>query len=194
MVSAGPPLWNGPLLVRAQEIPAIGLVASVEVETSETGSPVFGTDGNHLNDAAGGAGGGTAAGVMTGGGVTVNVAGSLLPAGFEGSELAWVATAVYCPLESAGLALLDVQPPPLPVAVAIETTGPFAVVPAWIWTVTGVMSLAAPVKDGVVLLEGEVGEFKVTVGAAVKLVFTVNETGGLVPVSEAKLVCFACAV
>ena len=106
----------------------------------------------------------------------------------------WVATALYCPLVRAGLALLDIQLLPLPVAVAIETTGPFAVAPAWIWTVTGVMSLAAPVKDGVVLLEGEVGEFKVTVGAAVKLVFTVNKTGGLVPVSEARLVCFACAV
>ena len=192
-MSTGPTPWNGPLLVRAHAIPAIGLVASVEVETSETGSPVFGTDGNHVNDATGGEGVVTGEGV-TGEGVTVNVTGSLLPAGFEGSELGWVATAVYCPLERAGLALLDVQALPLPVAVAIETTGPFAVVPAWIWTVTGVRSLAAPVKDGVVLLEGEVGRFTVTVGAAVKLVFTMNRTGGLVPVSEVRLVCFACAV
>ena len=129
MVSTTPPPRNGPVLVRAQAIPAIGLVASAEVETSETGSPVFGTDGNHLNDATGGAGG-TAAGVMTGGGVTVNVAGSLLPAGFEGNELAWVATAVYCPLGRAGLALPDIHPAPVPVAVAVETTVPLAVAPA----------------------------------------------------------------
>ena len=49
--------------------------------------------------------------------------------------------------------------------------------------------------DGVLLLEGEVGEFKVTVGAAmVELTVTRNVIGELVPVSEVKLVCVACAV
>ena len=130
MVSTAPPPWNGPLLVRAQAIPVIGLAASVEIDTSETGSPVSGTGGNHLNEATGGAGGGTAAGVMTGGGVTVNVTGPLLPAGSPTSEFAWLATAVYCPLDRAGLALPDVQLAPVPVAVAVETTVPFAVAPA----------------------------------------------------------------
>ena len=123
--------------------------------------------------------------MMTGGGVTVNVTGSLLPAGFPRIELTWVAIAVYCPLARAGLALPDVQPAPVPVAVAAETTAPFAVTPAWIWTVTGVVSLAVPVKDGVVLLEGDGGGLKVTLGAAVS---TVNVTGALVPVSEERLV------
>jgi len=108
----------------------IGLTASAEVDTSETGSPVSGTSGNHLNEATGPAREGTVAGVMIGGGVTVNVTGSLLPAGFPWCELVWVATAVYCPLDRAGLALPDVQPAPVPVAVAVETTVPFAVTPA----------------------------------------------------------------
>jgi hypothetical protein len=55
-----------PLLVSAQAIPVIGLVASVEIDTSETGSPVCGTGGNHLNEASGGVGGATAAGVGRG--------------------------------------------------------------------------------------------------------------------------------
>ena len=59
---------------------------------------------------------------------TTNVTGELVPAGFP-SELGCVATAVYWPLESAGLALLDVQPPPSGVAVAVEMTVPFAVLP-----------------------------------------------------------------
>src|SRR5437870_597717 len=57
-----------------------------------------------------------------------NVTAVLVPAGFP-SELGCVATAVYWPLESAGLALLDVQPPPSGVAVAVEMTVPFAVLP-----------------------------------------------------------------
>src|SRR5437879_1570972 len=56
------------------------------------------------------------------------------------------------------------------------------------------MSLAVPVKDGVVLLDGDAGEFKVTVGAAEASGFTVNVTGALLPVSDARLVCVACAV
>jgi len=97
-------------------------------------------------------------------------------------------------VERAGLAVLDVQPLPVPAAVASDTTAPFAVAPAWIWTVTGVVSLAVPVKDGVVLLEGWVSEFKVTVGGIAESEFTVKVTGALVPVSEVRLVWFACAV
>jgi len=160
------------LLVRAQAIPAIGLAGSVEVDTSETGSPVRGMGGNHLNEATGGVWGRTAAGGATVNGATVNVTGSFLPAGFPGSKLAWVATAVYCPVDRAGLALLDAQPLPVPVAVVTETIVPFAVAPAWIWTVTGVMSLAVPVKDGVMLLDGDWGEVNVTVGAAGAAVVT----------------------
>ena len=61
---------------------------------------------------------------------TVNVTGSLTPEGLP-SELSWAAVAVYCPLERAGLAWPDVQSPPVPVAVALETTEPSAVDPAW---------------------------------------------------------------
>ena len=74
---------------------------------------------------------------------------------------------------------------------AIETSVPFTVAPVWIWTVTGVVSLAVPVKDGVVLLDGDSGEFKATLGAVMS---TVNVTGKLVPISDVKLVCDACAV
>src|SRR5664280_2638916 len=55
---------------------------------------------------------------------TVNVTGLLTPAGFPG-EPAWVAVAVYCPVSRAGLALPEFQLPPVPVAVAVETTEPF---------------------------------------------------------------------
>ena len=60
---------------------------------------------------------------------TTNVTGELVPAGFP-SELGCVATAVYWPLESVGLALPDVQPPPFGVAVAVEMTVPLALLPA----------------------------------------------------------------
>ena len=56
---------------------------------------------------------------------------------------------------------------------------------------TGVVSLAVPVNDGVVLSDGDSGGFNVTVGAAVS---TVNVTGELVPVSDGRFVCVACAV
>jgi hypothetical protein len=79
----------------------------------------------------------------------------------------------------------------VPVAVAIATSVPFSVAPVWIWTVIGVVSLAVPVKAGVVLLDGDSGEFKVTLGAAVS---TVNVTAALVPVSDFGLVCEARAV
>ena len=56
------------------------------------------------------------------------------------------------------------------------------------------MSLALPVKDGIVLLDGDVGESKVTVGATESALCSVNVTGELLPVSNARLVCVACAV
>jgi len=45
----------------------------------------------------------------------------LLPSGFP-SELSCVATAVYSPLGSSGLAWPELQSPPFPVAVALETS------------------------------------------------------------------------
>jgi hypothetical protein len=85
--------------------------------------------GNHLKEASGGAGGGMTAGVKTGGDVIVNVTGPLLPAGFP-RELSWTATAVYSPVDNAGLASLDFQPAPVPAAVAVETSVPVAVAPS----------------------------------------------------------------
>jgi hypothetical protein len=140
----------------------IGLVASLELETIDTGSPVWGTGGNHLNDATGGGGVG----------VTVNVTGPLLPVGLP-YELSWEATAVYCPSGSAGLAGPEVQAAPVPVALAAETIVPFALAPEWIRIVTGVLSLPLPVNDGVAFHGGVLGEFSVTAGGAVS---TVNVT------------------
>jgi len=123
---------------------------------------------------------------------TVKVLDELVPAGFP-SELGSVAVAVYCPLGRAGLALFDVQAPPVAVALAVETTVPLADAPAKIWTVTGsVGSLALPVKDGVVSFEGDFGWFKVTVG---ELVSTVNVAGALSPLGfPSELSCVATAV
>src|SRR5438128_1517698 len=60
------------------------------------------------------------------------------------------------------------------------------------WMTTEVVSLAVPVNDGVVSLEGDFGWANVTVGEAVS---TVKVTGGsLRPVSVRMLVCVACAV
>jgi hypothetical protein len=70
---------------------------------------------------------------VTVGGVvlTTNVTDALRPAGFP-SGLSCVATAVkVCrPVESAGFALPEVQLPPVPVAVALETSVPSALVPS----------------------------------------------------------------
>ena len=62
---------------------------------------------------------------------TMNPTGGLLPAGFP-RELAWMATAVkVCsPLGRAGVALPEVQLPPVPVAVAVDRTVPSAFVPS----------------------------------------------------------------
>ena len=43
-------------------------------------------------------------------------------------------------------------------------------------------------------VDGDGSEFKVTVGAGEGAGFTVNVTGALIPVSNARLVCVACAV
>jgi len=59
---------------------------------------------------------------------TVNLTGALVPVGLP-SELGWLATAVYCPLGSVGLALPELQLPPAGVAVAVATMAPVAVVP-----------------------------------------------------------------
>ncbi len=47
VLSAGGPTLSAPLPVSAQANPVIGLLAPVEVDTSETGSPVCGAEGNH---------------------------------------------------------------------------------------------------------------------------------------------------
>ena len=54
-----------------------------------------------------------------------------------------------------------------------------------------VLSLAKPPNAGVALLDGDGGRSSVTSGEAVS---TVNVTGALVPASEARLRCVACAV
>lgn len=53
--------------------------------------------------------------------LTVKLTVLLLPVGFP-SELAWVAIAEYCPLERAGLAPPELQSPPVPPAVALDTS------------------------------------------------------------------------
>src|SRR5207248_90643 len=59
---------------------------------------------------------------------TVKVTALLAPGGLS-SELSCVASAVYWPLESAGLAAPDAKAPPVPVAVAVATAGPLTVAP-----------------------------------------------------------------
>src|ERR1039458_7177503 len=56
VLTACPPAANTPLPLTSQANAVIGLVASVELDTSETGSPVCGVTGNHVKDAAGAAG------------------------------------------------------------------------------------------------------------------------------------------
>ena len=73
VLSTGLPAWNAPVAPKAQAKAVIGLAISVELDTSETLSPVFGAGGNHLKDAAGGAG------AADGGALTVKVTGALLP-------------------------------------------------------------------------------------------------------------------
>src|SRR6266516_898874 len=52
----GPPAWNGPkgpLSATSHPYPAIGLVRSEDVDTSENLSPTRGEEGNHRKDATG---------------------------------------------------------------------------------------------------------------------------------------------
>ena len=77
---------------------------------------------------------------------TEKVTGALSPAGFPG-ELPCVATAVYWPLTSEGLALLELHAPPVPVAMSLETSVPSDGMPAWLSFVTAsVRSLAVLLK------------------------------------------------
>jgi hypothetical protein len=52
----------------------------------------------------------------------------------------------------------------------MATGVPSAVSPLYTATVTGVVSLAVPLKDGAVFFDGEVGCSSVTVGASVPMV------------------------
>ena len=94
------------------------------------------------------------------------------------SELSWVAFAVYDPLVSGGVALPEPHVPPLPFAVAVETS---SLAELKIWTITGLLgSVPVPEKVGVVLFEGVGGWLRVTAG---EFVLTVNVTVPLLPVS-----------
>src|SRR6202035_2651671 len=99
--------------------------------------------------------------------LTVNLMVLLTPCGLP-RELAWVATAWYWPLEREGLAPPEFQPPGALVASALETS---VFEELKMWTTTAVVSLASPLKDGVVLFDGEGIESSVTLGEAV---LTVN--------------------
>ena len=60
------------------------------------------------------------------------------------------------------------------------------------WTTTGVVSLPVPLNDGVLLFDGDVGWFSVTVGDAV---LTTKVTAALLPSGfPRELGCVACAV
>jgi hypothetical protein len=72
----GPPAANAPVPARSQAKAVMGLALSVELETSETVWPTRGLEGNHVNEAAGGAGEECAADE---GPVTTNVLVALTP-------------------------------------------------------------------------------------------------------------------
>src|SRR5437763_8092396 len=126
---------------------------------------------------------------------TVKITGTLVPSGLPASELFCDATAVYVcfPVSKAGLAGLDVHASPTGVAVASDTGVPVGRSPSNTLIVTGVVSLAVPVNDGVRWFDGEVGCASVTVGAAV---FTLNVAGALRPsgLPAIELRCVAIAV
>ncbi len=122
---------------------------------------------------------------------TLKVTGGLLPVGFP-SELGWYATAVYWPFDRSGVTVPEVQLPPVPGALAVDTGVPSVFVPEYTLMVTRVLSLPVPVKEGVVSLERTAGDFKVTVGGAV---LTVNATWLLTPAGfPRELSCVAIAV
>src|SRR5206468_6408842 len=54
VTATGPPSTNAPFPARSHAKPALGLAGSIEVDTSDTGSPVWGAGGNQRNDAVGG--------------------------------------------------------------------------------------------------------------------------------------------
>src|SRR3981189_388352 len=100
--------------------------------------------------------------------------------------------AVCCPFGRAGLAWPELHSAPLPVAVAFATASPSALLPLKIWTVTCVLSLPKPLKDGVVFLEGDSIGFRVTVGEEVS---TSKLTVLLLPSGfPSELFCVAIAV
>jgi hypothetical protein len=122
---------------------------------------------------------------------TVKVTGGLLPVGFP-SELGWYATAVYWPFDRSGVTVPEVQLPPVPAALAVDTGVPSVFVPEYTLIVTRVVSLPVPVKEGVVSLERTAGDFNVTVGGAV---LTVNATWLLTPAGfPRELSCVAIAL
>jgi hypothetical protein len=90
-------------------------------------------------------------------------------------------------LGNTGAATVEVQPPATGVAVAVAIGEPLGLDPAQILTVTGVVSLAVPAKEGVLLLDGDGGELNVTVGGAV---FTTNVTGLLLPGGFPRELCW----
>src|SRR5438552_3263518 len=73
VLATGPDTLNGPFPARSQERPVIGLMASLELDTSTTVCPTTGAGGNQLNEATGSALG------CVGGAVSVNVTGALAP-------------------------------------------------------------------------------------------------------------------
>jgi hypothetical protein len=90
-----PPVANAPVPATSQANAVIGLLASVELDTSDTFSPARGADGNQLNDAAGGGRWAAADGDAP---VTTNVLVGLRPTFPAASACA--ARTVYVPGES----------------------------------------------------------------------------------------------
>ncbi|HEV2975873.1 MAG TPA: hypothetical protein VGX69_12905 [Solirubrobacteraceae bacterium] len=106
---------------------------------------------------------------------TEKVTALLRPAGFP-IALCCVATAVKVPSPRVGVARLEVQPFPVPCAVALATASPLGSVPEKTSMLTGVASLAVPENDGVGSLEGDASSCSVTVGGCVS---TTNVAGSL---------------
>ena len=98
---------------------------------------------------------------------TVKLTGELVPGPFP-SELGSTAIAVYSPSVRAGADDTGPQlPAPLTGASAVATGLPVVFLPAKTFTVTGSLSLAVPLNDGVVSLDGELGPLIVTSGGSV---------------------------
>src|SRR6202050_4428631 len=109
----------------------------------------------------------TWASVTTGGSVsTTNFTGTLSPATLP-SPLVWIATAVNVRSPDGIVTELDVQPDPVPMALASLMIVPLATTPSKMWTTTSVCSLAVPENVSVTWREGDFGWFRVTDGDAV---------------------------